>query len=132
MEVKLKGTESIRVNTNTYNSREELFVDVVTPQWQPYLGVLVHEMFHIQIRKKERELKVFVFSKSDQDKLIKEEYWRDAEIIWQSDNIDKFGTKKQAIPEVNCCSMCKYTEESQASEVCTYCIANNQSGEYYV
>lgn len=85
MEIKLNGAESIRVNTTTYNSKDGLFVDVLTPPWQPYLGVLVHEMFYIQIRKKERILKVFVFSKANKDRLIDDEYWKDADIIWQND-----------------------------------------------
>ena len=45
--------------------------------------------------------------------------------------VDKFGTIMTCLPKYSNCQLCKYKEEHQNSEVCTYCAANNKSTEYY-
>ena len=48
-----------------------------------------------------------------------------------SGNSDIFGTIMTCSPKYSNCQLCKYINEPQNSDVCTYCAKHNKSTEYY-
>ena len=48
-----------------------------------------------------------------------------------SGSTDIFGTIMTCSPKYSNCQLCKYKNEPQNSDVCTYCAKNNKSTEYY-
>ena len=48
-----------------------------------------------------------------------------------SGSTDIFGTIMTCLPKYSNCQLCKYKNEPQNSDVCTYCAKHNKSTEYY-
>ena len=48
-----------------------------------------------------------------------------------SGRTDIFGTIMTCLPRYSNCQLCKYKNEPQNSDVCTYCAKHNKSTEYY-
>ena len=48
-----------------------------------------------------------------------------------SGSTDMFGTIMTCLPKYSNCQLCKYKNEPQDSDVCTYCAKHNKSTEYY-
>ena len=48
-----------------------------------------------------------------------------------SGSTDIFGTIMTCSPNYSNCQLCKYKNEPQNSDVCTYCAKHNKSTEYY-
>lgn len=48
-----------------------------------------------------------------------------------SGSTDIFGIIMTCLPKYSNCQLCKYKNEPQNSDVCTYCAKHNKSTEYY-
>lgn len=83
MDIKLSSREKFRATTNGGKS----FIDIRAGKDEMCLSASVYEMHFLQIRRKQREIKVFSFPSLVYYKEFDFEFWNDAEVIWQ--NFDK-------------------------------------------
>ena len=90
MEINLNQNDRFRVKTNRLDNCGENFIDINGLQWEAGIAVDMYPSFHyIEMRKKERGIRLFLFKNKGAKKDFDLGWWDDAEVIFALNEINK-------------------------------------------
>lgn len=86
MEIKLYHNDRFRVRTG----QESNFIDIGGMDWEAGITVDMYPHFHyIELRKKEWQVRLFLFKNKGVKKDIDLGWWSDAEVVYALNNVNK-------------------------------------------